>query len=208
MATLSDVRTSIKSTLVVNGTDYDTQIDDAIRSALRQQRGKKYWFLKKIGTFTLSSGNSSAIITSTLTDFSAPDTFSISDGSTWYQDGRGFDFISYEKLERDWLVSATLPSGRPLACAVFDGTLYTSHLANQNYTIRASYYQQDATLPATGAATSIWFDEGYDLIKALAMYIFKRDDQQYSLTEEDGSRVRDCIAALNQTSLNYEMGRQ
>jgi hypothetical protein len=207
MVTLADVRNSIKSTLVVNGTDYDTQIDDAIRSAIRQQRGKKYWFLKKRGTFSLTSTNSSVAFTSTLTDFSAPDTFSISDGSTWYQDGKGFDFLTYENLERDWLGPVTLPSGRPQACAVVDGTLYTSHIANITYTIRASYFQQDATLPATGTDVSIWFDEGYDLIKALAMYIFKRDDQQFAATEEDGDRVRDCINSLTQTAMNYEMGR-
>lgn len=204
MATLSDLRTQIKLDTRVNGTEKDTQIDNAIRSALRQLRGKKYWFLRAIGDLTLSSGNSVSI-TATLTDFAAPDTFKISDGNTWRFDGRGFDFLTYENLERQYLQSVTLSTNIPSACAVLNGTLYTSHNVDGSYTIHCSYYKQDATLPTADAATSVWFDEGYDVVRALAMSIFKREVQGMSGAEDD-SLLAYYLNQLSQTGMSYEQG--
>ena len=205
MATLSDLRTQIKLDTRVNGTEKDSQVDNAIRSALRQLRGKKYWFLRAIGDLTLSSSASTVSITGTLTQFSAPDTFKISDGNTWRFDGNGFDFLTYENLERKYLQSVTLSTGIPVACAVLNGTLYTSHLADGTYTIRCSYYKQDATLPTADADTSIWFDEGYDVVRSLAMSIFKRESQGVSSAEDDTMHAY-YLNQLSQTGMSYEMG--
>lgn len=206
MANLSDVREHIKGDLRINGTTKDTQIDNAIRSALRRLRGKKYWFLQAIGNITLPSGDSSLLVTDYITDFSAAQAFELSYGGVWLKDASGFDYLDYERFSREWLKLTTLPSGHPEACSLLGYTLYCSHTANQDYLIRCSYYKQDAILPVQGTDASIWFDEGYDVVRSLAMLIFKTESQDFRPTPDDRALVRDYEGALAHTGMSFEQG--
>lgn len=203
MAVLSDIRSDIKADLFITNTSYDSQIDRAIRSAIRIYRKKRLWFLKAVDTIQLSSGASSAALPS---DFSAPAEFEILTDGVWKYDGNGFDYLEFDRLKREHWTHSSLDSGTPTACAVLNGTLYVSHLADQAYTIRTTYYMQDETLP-TESQSSIWFDDGYDAIRSRAMQIFKRESKNYKATDEDGSIADAYLEALSTQSIAYTGGR-
>lgn len=200
MATAGDIRDHIKSDLIITGTDYDAQILNAIQSALRQLRVRKFWFLVKSDNLTLTQSASSVSLP---IDFGAPDTFDIIDASgTRFVNGRGFDFISYDALRNKYWDTQTLTSQLPEACAILGTTLHFSHLADQAYTVPIVYYRKDATLP-TADDTSVWFDDGYDVVRSMAQYIFKRESQHYTANEEDGSMVTNYLSALERNHERY-----
>lgn len=203
MAILSDIRERIKSDMVIVGTVYDAQIDDAIRSALRELRNRKFWFLEKAGTITLLETNTSVALPS---DFAAGDTFDLLTSNYRYTDGHGFDLVSYADLKRDYWREATIPTGTPEACAIFANTLYVSHTADQDYSITVTYFKKDTTEPSA-SETSVWFDDGYDVVRSKAQYIFKRDSHQYTVTEADGDMVLMHMKALERRHEQYEAGR-
>ena len=204
MTSLSDIRSQIKSDLVIVGTDYDTQIDNAIRSALRALRKRKFWFLEVTDDLTLAASAS----TLTLPDnFGTAGTFDIINGSERLVNKRGFDFLDYNKLRNLFYRVYPLPTAQPEACAVSNGTLYFSTIADKAYTVPAVYYQQDATLPTSDANTSVWFDDGYDAVRSLANMIFKRDSQHYTRTEEDGDMYNRYMLMLNRQHERYEGSR-
>lgn len=206
MATLSDLRTHIKLDTKVNGTEKDSQVDNAIRSALRQLRGKRFWFLKQESTATLASTSSSIWLPGVLPDLSIIDDVQLSDEISVYYDGAGFDFLSYSDYKRKWYTQVEKPTGRPLACTVRNGTLTFSHSADQSYTALIDYYNQDETLPTADSDTSVWFDEGYDVVRSKAMTIFKREVLGYSLSEDDANLEQMYYTQLCQTSMAYEQG--
>lgn len=204
MANVSDIRDQIKDDLVIVGsTDYDNQIDKAIQSALRALRKRKYWFLEKKDNLTLASGDSSLTLP---TDFSCADTFQLISGGTRLRHNYGFDFLDHNDLEEVYYDVDPLPTGQPAACAVLNGTLYFSHIADQAYTIPAVYFQQDATLP-TASQSSVWFDDGYDVVRSLAQLIFKRDSQHYTAAEEDGNMYDRYLNTLDRQHERYEGSR-
>ena len=203
MAVVSDVRDQIKSDLIIVGTDYDTQIDNAIRSALRQLRTRKFWFLEKSANLTLSQSESSLTLP---TDFGSPGVFDLISGGTRLSHRRGFDFISYEDLRSMYWNTSPLDTQTPVACAVSGTSLHFSHIADQEYTVPAVYYRKDAAAPGAGD-TSVWFDDGYDVVRSMAQYIFKRDSQHYKPSEEDGSMVSNYMEALKRQHEQYEGSR-
>lgn len=203
MALLSDVREQIKSELIITGSIYDAQIETAICSALRQLRTRKFWFLEKLANLTLTISTNSLTLP---TDFGCAGIFELINSGVRLSDKRGFDFISLEALRSLYWVNDPINTAQPVACAISNGTLYFSDIADKQYTIPAIYYQKDATLPTSGQ-TSIWFDDGYDVVCSLGKYIFKRDSQQYTATEEDGSMVELYLEALGRQHERYEGGR-
>jgi len=201
--TAGDIRSRIKSDLTINGIAYDSQILDAIHSALRQLRGKRFWFLQDITTIILYENASSATLP---TDYSAPFEFELSYGSTWRKDGAGFNYYTFDRMKRDYWNTDPLRTGVPEACAVVNQTLYVSCIADADYNIRTTYYKQDATLPEADQ-TSIWFDDGLDVVRSLAQYIFKRDSQGFTANEADSDMVQMYLDRLNVTHENRQGGR-
>jgi hypothetical protein len=203
MVTLLTMREQIKTELLVNGTALDSSVDNAIRSALRIMRGKRFFFLESTTTIALLSGNSSVALPS---DFAAAGTFSIVNGSAVMMDGAGYDYLTYDELQRKWLYVATLPNGLPQACAVLNGTLYNSHTANQDYAIRLNYFKKDATLPTSDTDTSIWFDDGYDVIRSHARKIFKQETEGYTPDGNDDALIAMYYGNLCQQGAMYNEG--
>lgn len=201
--TVENMREQIKSDLVIVGTIYDAQIDTAIRSALRQLRIRKFWFLETIANLTLASGSSSLALPD---NFAAPEIFDLISGGSRFTDGDSFDFLSFEDLRAKYWTDNPIPTGTPVACAISNRTLYFSHIANQEYTIPSVYYAKDATEPQA-SDTSIWFDDGYDVVRSMAQYIFKRDSQGYTASEEDGSMVTNYMSALGRQHERFIGGR-
>lgn len=204
MATLSDIVDDIKNDLVITGSDYDSRIKGAVRSSLRQLRKKRYWFLKTSDTITLISGDSSVSLPS---NFGVDFSFSFVSGGKRYKDGDGLDFLTYDRLQSEYHTISPLNTGTPRACAVWGTTLYFSDIADTNYTIDCLFYAQDATLPTVDSDTSIWFDDGYDLVKAMAQFIFKSSTPEFEATASDESLVKLYSGELDRQNENYFGGR-
>lgn len=203
MTTTLDLITRIKADLAISGTDYDTQLLGAVQSALRNFRGKRFWFLKAYAPITLLQNTSSIALPS---DYSAPYTFDLSYGGAWLQDGNGFNYYTFDRLKRECWTTNPLPTTVPSACATLASLLYVSCLANANFTIACTYYKQDLTLPGVGD-TSVWYDDGYDAVRTEAMLIFKRDAQGYEPTQEDGAMAQRAMDNLGITHVAREAGR-
>lgn len=203
MTDVADLRDHIKSDLTLNGSDYDTQIVNAIYSALRQYRGKRFWFLKETDTtMTLLAGTNSVSLPA---NFGAPGEFEIVANGLRKGDDNGFAFYDYDRLKREYWQTSPLPTDTPEACAVANNKLYVDCLAVTDFTIYPTYYKKDSTLNLS--TVSVWFDDGYDAIRTLAQYIFKRDAQGMTATEADGDMAQGALARLEETHLAREAGR-
>lgn len=184
MSTVTNIVDDIKSDLTLNGSDYDNQIIRAIQTRLRGLRGRRFWFLEAYGSLTATSNSETIDIGAAYSDYSATKSIDLIADNARFYDKQGFDLLKFDKLRARYWSQATIQTGRPEACAVLNKTLYLSHKAQSAYTLQFTYYKQDATLPGAGG-TSIWFDEGYDVIRSGAMYIFKRDAEGMLATEAD-----------------------
>lgn len=186
MTTIQDMFDQVKADLSIKGTTFDAQILNAIHAALRSLRGSQYWFLEASDTLTLPASASSVALPS---DFASPDEFEIIVSGCRYGDKTGFDYLaSFQDLKKRYWTTSPVTTGTPQACAIYSNTLYVSHIADASYSIPITYYKKDATLPSL-ASTSVWLDDGYDVLRSMAQFNFKRDSQHYTTSEEDGQMV-------------------
>ena len=176
MATLSDMVSHIKSDLARNGSVDDAQIKNCIRSALRFYRARAFWFLSTTNSYTLSDSSST---------MAAPATFGRLIDLRLVVGGRLVRLTkcdSREDLEQPFISDSTPPSGQPAAYALQGNTFYFDRTADGDITVRLDFYAKDETLPASDGDTSIWFDEGYDVIRARARSLFKRESEEWDVT--------------------------
>ena len=205
MTLCSDIRDYIKSDLaLVDTEEYDSQIVRAIQSALRQLRGKRYWFLKAYTTLTSTAGSPTIDILAQVPDFSAIGSIDCLYQSQRTTQGNHFKLVLFDTLRDDYWRD-TLQTERPLACAEDNGTLYLSHNAPSGATFPMVYYKQDATLPAA-SGTSIWFDDGQDVVREMAMYIFLRNSQGALPQEANADLVTAAIKALDRAHESKAVG--
>lgn len=204
MATTSDIIDDIKADLQINDSAYDALILRAIQSALRELRGGRYWFLESFGTLTASASTSTIDIASAYSDFGVMKSIDLIAGGQRYYDRQGFNLLPFDELRSRYWLTETLPTERPEACAVFDATktLYLSCNAASAYSLPFVYYKQDATLPAAGES-SVWFDDGYDVVRTMAQYIFKRDAQGMTVNEADADMVMMAKRALSDAHVSH-----
>lgn len=199
---LSDLVSDIKSDLTIAGTRYDSDIERAVRSVLTMLRGQKYWFLYDTYDLTLVSGDTSESLPS---GFSARGSAYIVYNGTRYTQGRGFDFMSYEEFKRKFYTIDPIPSGTPQAWSIKGDKIYFSHTADTDYTVTLEYYKQDATLPTNDGDDSIWFEEGYEYVRALTLLRFKQVTSGFAVQPEDEKAVMLAEEALNIQHGNREL---
>jgi len=184
VGTLSEAVDRIKADLVISGTVYDSQIKEALRSALRSLRGKRYWFLRGTYSLTLTEGDSYETLP---TDFSVPDKASYVAQGMRYSDKSGFNTVPYQKLVYDHY--SVIQTGQPVSCAYNGDKIYFSHVADTNYTIDLEYFTQDSTLPTADADATVWGDEGYDVWVQLGKIIFKRASAEFNPSQADDNML-------------------
>lgn len=207
MTTVADIRDRIKDDLVLTDTEqYDTQLVSAIQSALRELRGKRYWFLEAYATLTSTASSEEIDIRAQVPDFGVIKSIDLIFTNTRYVDRYGFNLVSFDKLRADYWTVSPLRTQRPRACAELNGTLYLSDTWGAALSLPMVYYKQDATLPAA-SETSVWFDDGQDLVRAKAQYIFKRDSQGMTLQEADADMVVMAEKRLDEAHLAKKVGR-
>ena len=173
MANLSEIRTRIDRDFELGGSR-NSDIDDSIRSAIRLYQGRPMWFLHALTTITLSEGNSAASLP---TNYGARDTFRLLVNGTYYGQGDGFDYMDFATLNS--YHRKKLTSAQPRICGVLNDTVYFDANADSDYTVELVYYKKDATLPQADSDTSVWLDDGQDVIRACAMAILADEVLEY-----------------------------
>lgn len=173
MANLSEIRRRLDRDFELGGAR-NSDIDDAIRSAIRLYEGRPFWFLHELTTVTLASGNSTVSLPS---NFGARDTFRVRVNGTYYGQGDGFDYMDFATLNA--YHRKTLNDGQPRLCGILGSTLYVDVNADADYTIEVAYYKKDTTLPQTDTDTSVWLSEGQDVIRSAAMAIMADETLEY-----------------------------
>lgn len=168
--TLAQLRTRIRNEINKPSTQYDTFIDDAIRSAIRFYSGERFWFLEETTTLTLASGNSSTALP---TNFGLHRKLRVKVNNIWRTHGKGFDHITFDELKDEFTdASAT---GAPTNWATFGAAIYVDKAADSNYEMDIAYIKKDTSLPDADGETSVWFEDGQDLIREKAMEFVYRD---------------------------------
>lgn len=209
ITTLSTLRSRMKADMWITGTERDSQIDDAIRSALRQYRKKRFWFLKGFTTLTVLAGGDSVALP---VDYSCMENdnhnrnfFAVmaSNGSTWV----GLPQKDSDEFYNRFRNQVATPTQTSEACWIDEASkmLNISHVTASDLPVRITYYKQDEALPEGDDATSLWFDDGLDAIRSLAMFIFKRDSDGYTATEEDGALADSYFSQLCQQAQRLEL---
>ena len=200
MANLLDLRTRIKNALAIQGTEFDTDIDDSICSALTELEQEPMWFLQKKDTVTLSTGNDSVSLPS---DFAAPFNARVLINNVYRDKQSGFQKQDFTVLED--LYRKQLTSGYPMNYAYWAGSIYVDVTANADYTIDLTYLQKDAVKPSDDTDTSVWFNEGLDAVRTLAMAMFKDDVEQYDSVGNDWAKAERALNKLRERNTYYSL---
>lgn len=186
MSTLADVRNEVKANLSIVGTSQDSAIDGYVRTVLRQQRQKRFWFLRRRTTLALSQGGYSVTLPS---DFSVPDYANLIYNSRKFGQYTGFKLVDYETMTAS-IITGVRDTRKPeLWALAFDGTLETNTFSQDAATIELLYFCQDITLPSADGDTSVWFDDGYDFIRAATQTLyatFNEGDRETPASEMQG----------------------
>ncbi len=166
MSDLLTVRNRIKADHFLNDSEYDSRIDDAIRTTLANLEFDKWWFLERVGSLTLTTGTTTITLAN---DVGAINFIDFSDSADRYR----LQDMTYKQLTDTYYNNVPLPTDKPYAYALVYRTLYFSHTARATYTLPYMYYARDAVLPTANSDTSIWFGrEGINLIKTQASLLF------------------------------------
>lgn len=198
MSTLATVRNEIKANLTIVDTLQDSAIDGFIRASLRNLRQKRYWFLRRRSTLTLAAGGYSVSLP---TDFSVPDFANLSYNGRRYTQKTGFVLVDYMELQ-DSIINTTRDTRRPYRWAIaFSGTLETDSLADAAGDIEMVYYAQDVTLPTSDGDTSLWFDDGYDVVRASAQLLYAQFNE--GNTEMPSTELQAYLKRLDDKQMFY-----
>jgi hypothetical protein len=202
MSNLLDMRTRIKNGLAIQGAEYDDDIDDSIRSALSLYEQRPYWFLEKLGTVTLLDTTDSVALPDDLG--SLGNARLLVNGVYQSRSNGGFNYRDWEDLQdnyRNYLVS-----GQPQNYGFYAGNIYFDKTANADYTIELSYYCKDVTKPQGDTDSSVWFNEGMDLIRVTALAMFKDESQEYGTAANDWRRAELYESRLQERNTLYKIG--
>lgn len=180
----------------------DTAVKESINTAIRFYNGRRLWFLEEKETLTLLNGDSSVALPD---DFQSMLKLKYLYNNFWYSERNGFMETTWESLED--LAENSTATGRPKWWALFGDRIYFDVMANDDFTIDISYIKGDVTEPSADGDTSVFFDEGQDLIR------YKAESFLYSdyLHDSDGAGTSEAKAqqVYNQLTArqNYKGGR-
>ncbi len=199
MSSLLDLRTRIKNALALQGTVYDVDIDDSIRSAILEVSQYPMWFLETKGSVTLTTGSDSVALPANFA--SEENTRVLING--YYQNIKKHSFTELENAYRSKLFG-----GYPQNYAFWGDNIYVDVEANADYTIDLTYHKKDAELPQDDTDSSVWFNEGADVVRLLAMSYFVTDVQQDELTANPDqlfARYERALAKLRARNAYYTL---
>lgn len=176
MATLGDVADDISRRLVLDGSGKTAELYDCIRQAIRMNQRKRYWFLRTTGNVTIAAGAGSISVPA---DFSMIESVDLlADGYRYTHKSGQFRLMDWNDFKDTYLTSTTLPTGTPSACSLVNTTLYINYAPSTDLTAAFTYFKKDISLPTAAGQTSVWFDDGYDLIRSTAQFIMETSVMQ------------------------------
>ena len=165
------LKTRIASDVNRSATQFDTELGNAIVSAIVFLEQENLFFNQKTSTLTLASGDSSVSLP---TDFKAMITLQALVGTNYIGEKENFKGTTFNTLWADNILTSN--TGSPNQWAIFAGGLYFDRPADQDYTLRIAYNYGDATYPSSPADTSVWFqDVCVDAVRYKAEALFWRD---------------------------------
>lgn len=188
MTTLLTMRTRIATELSKHALTA-TQINDAIRSAVKHYEREAFWFNQKVGTFS-TVANQELYTSSALADIPDMiriDAMLVSSGSNKLR-LRGVDSRSIDDVQ-DGTVT-----GEPEMYSRYADKIRLYPIPSAVYTITVSYIYKLATL-AADADTNAWTDECEEMIRQASKRIIAADVLQ------DDEIAKRC-AALEQVAYN------
>lgn len=192
VVTLLQLRTRIRTEINKPSTSYEEFIDDAIRSAILFYGSSRFWFLEDSDVLTLATSGTFIDLPD---DFNLPVQLRISVNSRWIGHQTGFKHVTHDELKESATDAAA--TGSPCAWALFGNRVYVDRISDQTYTLDLSYIRKDVTLPEADSDTSIWFDEGRDVIRLKAMEYFYRDRlHAFEIAERYEARAKTASDAL------------
>lgn len=165
---LSEVNKS--STASQGGVTFDTHAENQIIAAIRSYEGRHFTFLEGSDTPTLSSGAYQEALPS---NFKTPLEIRLKDANNrWKGENDGFK----QETLREVLDKRYDTTQREPACyTIFDGNLQFDSYADQDYELELYYLKGDATLPNNDTLSSVYFDDGREMILSRAKDYFYRD---------------------------------
>jgi hypothetical protein len=173
MPTLADARNKIKVNLTIYSNEFNSEIDLAIRFAIRLMQGQKWWFLRKNRIVALTTN---AVSVATPSDFSILESVDLINAGRRTDNRRGFRLLEYGFFKENYLMESPIRQGTPVACSLRNTTLFVSHRPLTAMSIDFDYYQRDAVLPTADTATSVWLgEEGFELICATAQFYYQKE---------------------------------
>lgn len=175
---------------------YTSPIGDAIISAIRYYEGRPVWFTEESTTLNLLINTNSVALPS---NFKSKLNLLLPVDNILRGEQNGFKQYTYKDLRDRW--DDTALTNIPTEYAFWDGNVVTNCLAVGAYTLQLDYYKGDTTYPSGDADTSIWFDEGQDLIavKAQAMF-YRRYQHDRATADEFDLYARDIYNSLLERS--------
>lgn len=162
--TLGDMKTRLLSevnkdaTGTQEGVTFAVHAQNSILAALVYYQGEEFTFLEGNATPTLSSGESSEELP---TDYHTPVNLRIQVNNEWRGEKQNFKQTTIKDIKDRRTTSST---GTPERWADWNGNIEFDVVADANYTLDFDYFKADATLPAADTVSSVFFDEGRDLI--------------------------------------------
>jgi hypothetical protein len=158
--TLSELRERIKREIAREDTNINTVVDEAIRTAIRYWEYTRAWFNVARSTITLAANSDNVSLPS---DYKYPIDVRLLSGGVYLGENNGFTPLTWEEFEEESTDSNV--TGQPGFWSSLGNTLYAYPTPTSAYTIRLSYVQGDATSPEADGDSSVWFDEGQDVIR-------------------------------------------
>jgi hypothetical protein len=169
----SDLYTRIeREVLKQTNTIYLTDVKNAIISAIRYYEHKPVWFTEVVGTdLSITSGTDNVSLPA---NFASMKSLRVWNGSRYLDETSGFEPVTFDELRR---IKADNPNKTttPSFWALWAGKVYVDSTVSTTTTAPIDYYKKDTSYPSGASDTSIWFEEGQDVIRFKAMAIFYRD---------------------------------
>lgn len=146
-------------------------IKDSIRSAIRLVNGSRLWFLEKTDTDTLLTSTNSVVFPS---DYAALELLRVKINGKWTSsDDTGFSEVGFHEFKD--LARDDTQSGPPRIFTQYAGAFLFFPYAADDYIVELNYCKKDTTEPSSDSDTSVWFDDGQDVIRLKAKEIYYRD---------------------------------
>jgi len=159
MATLGEMTTNVANYL--SRADLNTEIQDAIRRAVKYYERKMFFFNEGHTSASLTTSSSQAA-------YNVPDDFAYDLNLMFTNNGHRYPL---EKRTQQWIESIDVSDifGQPSYYSVYNGQIHYYPVPNQSHTVSLTYIKKAQSLTAVGSS-NLFTLNAQDLIEARACW--------------------------------------